>query len=110
MDFALTSEQKAIRDAIARICERFDDDYWLEKDRAGGFPFDFYDAIARDGWLGICIPEQYGGSGFCIAEAAVIGRTIAPTGARREGAHAGANKTFWVETLGSFAQTAPKQP
>src|SRR5688572_16265595 len=62
MDFSFTPEQEAIRAAIQRICERFDADYWLTKDREGGFPHDFHKAFADAGWLGICIPEDYGGS------------------------------------------------
>src|SRR3954447_6015156 len=109
MDFALTSEQEAIRDAIARICEHFDDDYWLEKDRAGGFPFDFYDAIARDGWLGICIPEQYGGSGLGIAEAAIMAQTIAQSGAGMAGASAVHMNIFGLNPVVVFANAAQRQ-
>ena len=57
MDFALDANQEAIRDAIEKICVRFDDGYWLKKDKAGGFPQDFHKAMADAGWLGICIPE-----------------------------------------------------
>nr|WP_311979900.1 acyl-CoA dehydrogenase family protein [Bradyrhizobium diazoefficiens] len=57
MDFALTDQQETIRDAIVKICSRFDDAYWLDKDRNGGFPHDFHKALADDGWLGICVPE-----------------------------------------------------
>src|SRR5690242_9335686 len=71
MDFALSPEQQAVRDAVARICARFDDAYWLERDREGGFPHELHRALADDGWLGICIPEEHGGSGLGIAEAAV---------------------------------------
>ena len=109
MDFALTSEQEAIRDAIARICERFDDDYWLEKDRAGGFPFDFYDAIARDGWLGICIPEEYGGSGLGIAEATIMAQTIAQSGAGMAGASAVHMNIFGLNPVVVFANAEQKQ-
>ena len=109
MDFALTSEQEAIRDAIARICERFDDDYWLEKDRAGGFPFDFYDAIARNGWLGICIPEEYGGSGLGIAEAAIMAQTIAQSGAGMAGASAVHMNIFGLNPVVVFATAEQKQ-
>ena len=109
MDFALTSEQEAIRDAITRICERFDDDYWLEKDRAGGFPFDFYDAIARDGWLGICIPEEYGGSGLGIAEAAIMAQTIAQSGAGMAGASAVHMNIFGLNPVVVFANAEQKQ-
>src|SRR5690606_24884338 len=53
MNFSLTPEQESIRDSIERICRDFDDAYWLRKDREGGFPFDFFDAMAENGWLGI---------------------------------------------------------
>jgi len=88
MDFALTENQEAIRDAIGRICSGFDDAYWLRKDREGGFPHDFYKAMADAGWLGICVPEEYGGSGLGITEAAIMMRTIAESGAGMSGASA----------------------
>ena len=72
MDFALSGEQQAIREAITRICAQFGDDYWLEKDRAHGFPYELHEALARDGWLGIAMPEEYGGAGLGITEAAVM--------------------------------------
>lgn len=80
MDFALTEEQKAIEAAITAICRRFDDSYWLQRDHDGRFPVEFYDDMAREGWLGICVPEEYGGSGLGIAEAALMMRTIAEAG------------------------------
>ena len=70
MDFALTDNQESIRDAVATLCRDFDDAYWLNKDREGGFPFEFHKAMADAGWLGVCIPEEYGGSGLGITEAA----------------------------------------
>jgi acyl-CoA dehydrogenase len=88
MDFTLKPEQVAIRDAIAKICARFDLDYWLSKDREGGFPLDFHAALARDGWLGIAMPQVYGGSGLGITEAALMMLTIAESGAGMSGASA----------------------
>ena len=88
MDFALTDHQEAIRDAIAKICEGFDDAYWLKKDHDGGFPHDFHKALADAGWLGICVPEAYGGSGLGITEAAIMMRAIAESGAGMSGASA----------------------
>lgn len=88
MDFALTDQQEAIRDAIAKICEGFPDAYWLKKDHDGGFPHDFHKALADAGWLGICVPEEYGGSGLGITEAAIMMRTIAESGAGMSGASA----------------------
>ena len=88
MDFAYDDNQEAIRDAIAKICADFDDAYWLKKDKEGGFPADFHQAMAKAGWLGICIPEEYGGSGLGITEAAIMMRTISESGAGMSGASA----------------------
>ena len=88
MDFAMTGEQQSIKGAVAAICARFDDDYWLKRDKEGGFPVDFYEAIAKGGWLGICVPEAYGGSGLGVTEAAIMMRTIAESGAGMSGASA----------------------
>ena len=64
MDFAFTEDQLAIKDSVAKLCARFDDKYWLKKDKEGGFPEDFYRAIADAGWLGIAMPTAYGGAGL----------------------------------------------
>src|SRR5687767_9877238 len=88
MDFSFSPEQERIREAIAKLCTRFDDDYWLKRDREGGFPADFHQAFARDGWLGIAMPEAYGGAGLGISEAAVMMQAIAESGAGFSGASA----------------------
>lgn len=88
MDMHLPPDLSAIRDAITAVCRTFDDAYWLKKDTEGGFPTDFFKALASSGWLGICIPEQYGGSNLGITEAAVMMRAIAETGAGFSGASA----------------------
>ena len=88
MDFSLSAEQQAIRSAIEKICARFPDGYWLAKDRVGGFPHDFHRAFADDGWLGIAIPQAYGGSGLGVTEAALMMQTIAESGAGLSGASA----------------------
>ena len=88
MDFALSANQESIRDAVGKICARFDDAYWLKKDKEGGYPADFHRALADAGWLGICIPEEYGGSGLGITDAAIMMRTISESGAGMSGASA----------------------
>ena len=88
MDFALSPDQESIKSSIERICDRFGDDYWLNKDREGGFPHELYRALADDGWLGICIPEAYGGSGLGITEAAIMAQAISRSGAGMSGASA----------------------
>ena len=109
MDFALSSEQASIRDSIARVCERFDDSYWLHHDTEGGFPQRFFDAIAADGWLGICIPEAYGGAGLGITEAALMTGTIAQSGAGMSGASAVHMNIFGLNPVVVFGSEAQKQ-
>jgi acyl-CoA dehydrogenase len=88
MDFSFSADQLALRAAIEKVCAGFDADYWLAKDRDGGFPHDFHQAFARDGWLGIAMPEQYGGAGLGITEAALMMQTVAQSGAGMSGASA----------------------
>jgi acyl-CoA dehydrogenase len=88
MDFSLTEDQQAIREAIVSLCARFSDDYWLKRDREGGFPHDFHMAFAEAGWLGIAIPEEYGGSGLGTTEAVLMMQTVAESGAGFSGASA----------------------
>src|SRR5258708_23011719 len=86
MDHAMTrspmtspsDERCRIRDAIERLCAGFGDAYWLERHRQGGFPEEFYAAVARDGWLGIAMPEEYGGARLGIGEAATMMQAGAP--------------------------------
>jgi acyl-CoA dehydrogenase len=83
-----TDDQNAIRDAVENLCRPFDDDYWLERDRTGAFPEDFYRAFADGGWLGIAMPEEYGGSGLGITEACIMMQAVAESGAGFSGASA----------------------
>ncbi len=80
MDFELTSDQVAIREGVAAVCARFDDEYWLERDRHGGFPREFHQAMAEGGWLGITMPQEYGGAGLGVTEAALMMHTVSSSG------------------------------
>jgi acyl-CoA dehydrogenase len=106
---ALTSEQDRIREAISRLCAEFGDTYWLERDRAGGFPEAFYAAVARDGWLGIAMPEAYGGAGLGIAEAAVMMQAVAQSGAGFSGASALHMNIFGLNPVVRFGTEEQKQ-
>ena len=77
MDFALTADQKAIDAAVRRVAERFDESYWLARDRDGEFPAEFHAAMAADGWLGIAMPEEVGGAGLGVVEAAIMMHAVA---------------------------------
>jgi acyl-CoA dehydrogenase len=109
MDFALTPEQDAIRESIAGICSRFGDDYWLKKDKDGGYPTELHQALAKDGWLGICIPEEYGGAGLGITEAAIMMETIAASGAGMSGASAVHMNIFGLNPVVVFGNDEQKR-
>ncbi|MDQ1081373.1 acyl-CoA dehydrogenase family protein [Pseudoroseomonas cervicalis] len=113
MQFAYTPEQESVRDAIARLCAGFGDEYWLARDSDGRFPQEFHQALARDGWLGICMPEALGGAGLGIAEAAIMMRAIAESGAGMTGASAVHMNIFGlnpVVVFGSAGQQARMLP
>jgi acyl-CoA dehydrogenase len=88
VDFSFTPDQEQIRAAIAKICARFPDEYWLARDREGGFPEDFHRALAETGWLGIAMPPEHGGAGLGITEAALMMQAVTESGAGLSGASA----------------------
>jgi acyl-CoA dehydrogenase len=85
MDFEQTEEHQLIRDAIKKICQDYPDDYWLKCDNEHTFPWDFYNTLAEAGWIGIAIPEAYGGSGRGITEASIVLEEVAASGAAMNG-------------------------
>ncbi|MFI9412339.1 acyl-CoA dehydrogenase family protein [Nocardia gamkensis] len=80
MNFELSEDQELIRRSVAELCRKFDDQYWMAKDQAHEFPTEFYDAVAGGGWLGITIPEQYGGHGLGITEATLLAEEVSRSG------------------------------
>jgi acyl-CoA dehydrogenase len=109
IDFALSDLQQSLRDAIEKICARFGDDYWLKRDRSGEFPEDFRSALAADGWLGVCIPQDYGGSGLGITEAAIMMEAIAASGAGMSGASAVHMNIFGLNPVVVFGTDEQKR-
>jgi acyl-CoA dehydrogenase len=109
VDFAFSQEQEQIREAIAKICAKFDDAYWLKKDKEGGFPSDLHQALARNGWLGIAMPEEFGGSGLGITEAAIMMQAIAESGAGFSGASAVHMNIFGLNPVVVFGNKEQKQ-
>jgi acyl-CoA dehydrogenase len=109
LDFSLTPEQAVIRESILRHCTRFPDDYWLERDRSGIFPEDFFQSLVEDGWLGISMPTAYGGSGLGITEAALMMQAIAESGAGMTGASSVHIPVFSVQPITLFGTEEQKQ-
>lgn len=109
MDFAPHQEHESIRDAIVKICARFDDAYWLERDRLGGFPHELHRALAEGGWLGICLPQEYGGGGLGITEATVMMQAISQSGAGLSGASAVHMNIFGLQPVAVFGNEEQKR-
>lgn len=80
MSFEPSEDQQLIRAGVAELCRKFDDRYWMEKDRDHEFPTEFYSAIASGGWLGITIPEEYGGHGLGLTEATILAEEVSRSG------------------------------
>ena len=80
MNFELTEAQDEIVRQVRTLCANFPDEYWREHDRRAEFPHDFFAAVAAAGYLGVAIPERYGGSGLGITEAALVMREVAASG------------------------------
>ncbi|MEE8555715.1 MAG: acyl-CoA dehydrogenase family protein [bacterium] len=113
MEFGLTEEQLSIQQEVRRLCTRFGDDYWRAKDRDHEFPEEFYRAFAEGGWLGIATPEQYGGAGKGITEAALIMEEVTASGGCAGAASSVHMNIFGVNPLvvhGSDAQKAAHLP
>ena len=88
MDVRLTEEQQAIADNVAKVCSEFDDNYWSGCEAEMRFPEEFVQAMAAGGWLGITMPEAYGGSGLGVTEASIMMNTVARNGGAQAAASA----------------------
>lgn len=104
-----TDSQRSVREAVAAICSKYPDEYWLERDIEHRFPWELYRDLAENGWLGICLPERFGGSGLGISEAAVMLQTIAESGAGMNGASSVHMNIFGLEPVAKFGTEAQKE-
>ena len=84
----MTDEYRDVRDAVAQLCTRYPDEYWADCEADHRFPWEFYRAMAEAGWIGVAIPEQYGGGGQGIGMAAAVLEEVAASGACMNGASA----------------------
>lgn len=104
-----SESQITVRDAIAKICSRYTDEYWLEKDNKHEFSLDLHRDLAQDGWLGICMPEEYGGSALGISEASVMMQTLSESGGGMAAASSVHMNIFGLEPVVKFATEEQKK-
>ena len=109
MNFDLNEDQLAVKSAIESICKNFNDDYWLNCDRQARFPQEFVEQIIHGGWLGIAMPEQYGGAGLGITEASILTHAICRSGAGMTGASAIHINLFGPHPIVVFGNNEQKQ-
>ena len=102
MDFGDNEIYEAIREGVRRVCADFPDEYWSEKDTNYEFPWDFYEKVAEGGWIGIAIPEEFGGGGKGITEASIVLEEIAASGAAMNGCSAIHLSMFGMEPVRKY--------
>jgi acyl-CoA dehydrogenase len=105
----MTEDQEAIRDAVAAVCREFDAEYWRKTDETGNWPEAFTKAMADGGWLGIAMPEEVGGAGLGLTEAAIMMQTVARSGAGFTGCSSIHLNIFGAKPIEKFGTKEQKQ-
>ena len=104
-----SQEQLDVREAVGKICSNFPDDYWAERDESGVYPDEFHAALAKDGWIGIALPEDLGGAGLGISEATMMLQTISQSGAGMAGAQSIHANVYATQPVAKFATNIQKK-
>lgn len=107
--FWLTEEQEAIREGVSKVMADFGDEYWRNADETGRFPEEFVSAMAAGGWLGVAMPEEFGGAGLGLTEASIVMQTVAQSGAAFTGASAIHLNIFGLMPVVKFGTDEQKQ-
>lgn len=109
MDYTEDPVYEEIRQAVRQLCSKFDDVYWQQHDDSKEFPWEFYNAVAEAGWLGLTIPEEYGGGGLGVQEVCIVEQEIAASGAGMNGCSAVHIGMFGFESMTRYGSEAMKQ-
>ena len=103
-----SEEQLDVREAINKICSNFPDDYWAQRDESGEYPHELHAALAKDGWIGIALPESLGGAGLGISEATMMLQAISQSGAGMAGAQSVHANVYATQPVAKFASPEQK--
>ena len=109
MDFTITETEQQLVAGIRDLCARFPDEYWLEHDDSKVFPWEFYEAFAAGGWLGIAIPEEYGGGGLGVSAASLVLKEVAASGAGMNGCSSVHIGVFGLDPLIKHGSERPEE-
>ncbi|KAK0632911.1 acyl-CoA dehydrogenase/oxidase [Immersiella caudata] len=104
-----TETQLTVRDAVKQVCAAFPPTYWRENDQLAQDPAEFHAALAKDGWLGIALPEDLGGAGLGVSEATIMMQTITESGAGMAGAQSIHANVYATQPLARFGTEAQLQ-
>ncbi|MDQ3033739.1 MAG: acyl-CoA/acyl-ACP dehydrogenase [Myxococcota bacterium] len=80
MDFEETEEQRLLRESVRRIASSFGHRWYVERARAGEKTKPLWEALAKEGFLGVSIPEAYGGGGLGISELCIVCEELSTAG------------------------------
>jgi len=104
-----SQEQLDVREAVAKICSNYPDEYWAERDETGEYPHELHAALAKNGWIGIALPEDLGGAGLGISEATMMLQTISQSGAGIAGAQSVHANVYATQPVARFATANQKK-
>lgn len=109
IEFSENPDHTAITEAVRTLCAAFPDEYWRKCEADHAFPWDFYRKMAEGGWVGVALPEEYGGGGQGIQEASIILREVAASGAAMNGCSAIHLTIFGLNPVVVFGNDELKQ-
>jgi acyl-CoA dehydrogenase len=101
MDFELPESAIAVRDGVAAVAAKYDHAYWSRCEEDHRFPQEAYDDLASGGWLGLAVPEEFGGGGQGMLELAIANETLCASGGT-------AGSFFYVTTPGFGSMTVSR--
>jgi len=101
MDFELPESAIAVRDGVRAVAAKYDHAYWSRCEEEHRFPQEVYDDLAAGGWLGLAVPEEYGGGGQGMLELAIANETLCASGGT-------AGSFFYVTTPGFGGMTVTR--
>ncbi|KAF2196668.1 isovaleryl-CoA dehydrogenase [Delitschia confertaspora ATCC 74209] len=104
-----TESQLEVREAVSKICANYPDEYWMKHDETGEYPHELHADLARDGWIGIALPEELGGAGLGVSEATMMLHTIAESGAGMAGAQSIHANVYATQPVAKFATTEQRK-
>ena len=98
-----SEQQLEVRDAISKICSKYPNSFWRERDETGLYPHELHRDLAKGGWVGVALPEELGGAGLGISEATMMLQTISQSGAGIAGAQSVHANVYATQPVAKFA-------